>query len=221
VFDRPGDSFGDAGLRQARLAGFLSDAANAKGFGSKRRVAANLGAAEKMLAEGQSLVDQDTANRKTVAEQQTAKMQEAGQDRRAGLNAQTQLQSAELAQRGGIAREALQQQATDTRTGAKSMEDSFKAGADYITAATSADGKNPPQVSIDKMTRFREGLDTAKLTELVGKEKAARIKSGQLHPEEAQWLVGRVKQWNEDPKSIWNLWTAEKEVPSYSSANAQ
>ena len=148
-------------------------------------------------------------------------LQELGQDRRAKLNSQTQLQSTELAQRGGIAKEALQQQALDTRTGTKSMEDSFKSGADYITAVTSADGKNPPQVSIDKLMRFREGLDLAKLTELVGKEKAHRIKAGQLHPEEAQWLVGRVKQWNEDPKSIWNLYTAEKATPTYSSAGAQ
>lgn len=164
VFDRPGDRFGDAGLRQAKYEGFLSDAANAKGWGSGKRRAANLAAAEKLLAEGQARVEQDTANRKIVAEQQSAQqtalaalqgrqMQEAGEDRRADLNARTQLGTTALAQQGQNQRAQMEAQQKAEEKAFDRLGDKWKTARDmfkedYDKQAFSAFAASPelPQI---------------------------------------------------------------------------
>ena len=52
IFDRPGDGFGDAGMRQAKFEGMLSDAGSLKGFGSRRKGERMINAALGMLQPG-------------------------------------------------------------------------------------------------------------------------------------------------------------------------
>lgn len=52
LFDRPGDGFGDAGMRQAKFEGMLSDAGSLKGFGSRRKGERMVSAALGMLQPG-------------------------------------------------------------------------------------------------------------------------------------------------------------------------
>lgn len=52
LWDRPGDSFGDAGMRQAKYEGLLSDIQSIKGFGSKHRRAALVQLAQAMVQPG-------------------------------------------------------------------------------------------------------------------------------------------------------------------------
>lgn len=72
IWARPGDSFGDSQMRQARYEGLLKDAANQTGLGAKRRSAALIDAATGLLAPG-------AASAKLAAEQQQAANSLAGQ----------------------------------------------------------------------------------------------------------------------------------------------
>ncbi|GEM_PF-3256427 len=72
MWARPGDSFGDSQMRQARYEGLLKDAANQKGLGAKRRAAAMIDAATGLLAPG-------AATAKLNAEQQQAANSLTGQ----------------------------------------------------------------------------------------------------------------------------------------------
>lgn len=205
VFDRPGDGFGDAGMRQAKFEGFLSDAANAKGWGSGKRRAANLAAAEKLLAVGQAGVEQDTANRKTMAEQQSAQqsalaalqgrqMQEAGEDRRADLNARTQLGSAALAQRGGIAKEELQQSGLTNRDAAKNYGDMQK---EITRLQEKAFYGKEKELDITDFKSTLDGLDEGELvsTGMVDSVEHARdLKAGKFRsPGEFQRALAAAK----------------------------
>jgi len=205
VFDRPGDRFGDAGLRQAKYEGFLNDAANAKGLGSKRRSIASLTAAERLLDEGKTRVEQDTANRKTLAEQQSAQqsalaalqgrqMQEAGENRRADLNARTQLQNTELAQRGGLAKEALQQGGLTNRDAAKNYGDLQKEITGLQEKAFYGKDK---ELDITDFKSTLDGLDEGELvsTGMVDSVEHARdLKAGKFRsPGEFQRALAAAK----------------------------
>ena len=72
MWARPGDSFGDSQMRQARYEGLLKDAANQTGLGAKQRSAALIDAAAGLLAPG-------AASAKLAAEQQQAANSLAGQ----------------------------------------------------------------------------------------------------------------------------------------------
>lgn len=228
AFDRPGDGYGDAQLREVQFNTLLDDAGKQTGRGSRQRAAAaaKIQAAMAMLQPGLSAIEADTAQRKNTAELQAAqvnqmgeleksRMQEAGLNQRAQATNATNLDSARITQAGGLRREAMQQQGLDERARTGNMKDVFKQGADYLTKATSPDGKNPPQVSPEKLARARAALNYAQLAEQVGEDAAKRIKSGAVTAEEAQQLVAMARQWDDNPASIWNLWTATAQPPSY------
>lgn len=226
AFDRPGDGYGDAQLREVQFNTLLDDAGKQTGRGSRQRAAAKLQAAMAMLQPGLSAIEADTAQRNNIAGLQAAqvnqmgeleksRMQEAGLNQRAQAANATNLDSARITQAGGLRREAMQQQGQDARDQAGNMKDVFKQGADYLTKATSPDGKNPPQVSPEKLARARAALNYAQLAEQVGEDAAKRIKSGAVTTEEAQQLIAMARQWDDNPASIWNLWTATAQPPSY------
>jgi hypothetical protein len=192
--------------------------ADARAAAAENMFNAQLGIGNKRL---DAETSRQNAQAQATAEREARALQEAGLDRRAQAARATTLENTRLNQLGGLAREELQQGRSTERETAKNTVASFKAGNDYITQATSANGKNPPIVSIDKLTRFREGLNTSQLAELVGEDAAKRIKTGRFHPDEAQHIVGMAAQWDEDPKSIWNLWMAEKLPPTWTNARPQ
>jgi len=226
AFDRPGDGYGDAQLRENQFNTLLDDAGKQTGRGSRQRAAAKLQAASAMLLPGLSAIEADTAQRKNTAELQAAqvnqmgeleksRMQEAGLNQRAQAANATNLDSARITQAGGLRREAWQQQGQDARDQAGNMKDVFKQGADYLARATSPNGKNPPQVSPEKLAKARAALNYGQLAEQVGEDAAKRIKYGAVTAEEAQQLVAMARQWDDNPASIWNLWTATAQPPSY------
>ena len=212
VFDRPGDGFGDAGLRRAKYEGFLNDAANAKGLGSKRRSIASLTAAERLLDEGKTRVEQDTANRKTLAEQQSAQqsalaalqgrqMQEAGENRRADLNARTQLGTTALAQQGQNQRAQMEAQQKAEEKAFDRLGDKWKAARDlfekdYDKQAFSAFAASPelPQILAGmgydteaKRAQFLTNPDENQVNEMVRIYNANKGNSG-------SWFFGMGKK---------------------------
>lgn len=223
-FDRPGDGFGDAGLRRAEYNSLLQNAANTRGI-SKVKRSAMLDAAEKLIEPGRAAMGYSAeqqknaaANARAISDQQVARMQEAAANQRAFENNKTTLAAAQINQLGQNQRTEYSERSRASQEAVKNLNDSFKAGSDYLVKVTRPDGNNPPLVDLGKLTRFREGLNKAQLAGIVGEEVADRIKAGRLHPEEAQQLVAAAKQWDENPKSIWNLYMAEVQFPQYTNA---
>lgn len=193
VWDRSGDGFGDAQMREAKFNSLLDEAGNQKGFGSKRRAVAKLQAAAQMLQPGISAVEADTANRKALgdhqtaqinalAEQQKAQMQEAGQDRRARLNQEGQLMNTDLSNRWGAKRDALKEQEATDREGAKLFMGGQKEVNDFMNKAFFGDGKTPPMVSPQSFKAMLDQLDPAAINAAGGgnAEDIAAIRAGRI-----------------------------------------
>ena len=226
VWDRPGDGFGDAQMREAQFNSLLDEAGNQKGLGSKRRAAAKLQAAAMQLQPGISAVEADTANRKglsdqqtaqinALAEQQKAQMQEAGQDRRVRMNQEGQLMNTDLSNRWGAERDVRKEQASADIKGAELFMGGQKEVNDLWNKAFFGDGKTPPLTTPSEVQSVLNNLDPSFLASRKAGtvEDLARLRNGQFRSaDEVRKVLALVQDYKRSQPAWYNPFGSPADV---------